>query len=392
MADPRPEIWDCIVVGAGVVGSWTAYHLTKNGKKTLLIDQFALPHTRGSSHGQSRIIRTSYAEPRYVAMMPESFALWDQLEKECGKTLFRRTGMLNIEAPGLNKIGDVKAAMVKNGAPFEELTGEEIKKRYPMLDYPKDFKGLLDPSAGMLLNDRCLAVLRERIVKQGGVIRDAEPVKEIYPGSHVTVVTDNGKYVTKKIVITPGPWANDILKNLGVDLPLKTMPGRSFYWRDLTEGEYDLEKGCPLVTHTVEEKGGYRFYCLFPSMEYQNSVKIVTRGEPSEFYCHPNDRDIRPMSQMKSLLQTYVATYLPGIEPAPSIEEAAMYTMTPDGGYVIDQHPLYTNIIIGCGMSGHGFKTSPVTGKLLSEMAQEKPTSYDIEALKMKRFGQKSKL
>jgi sarcosine oxidase/L-pipecolate oxidase len=106
MADPRAEIWDCVVVGAGVVGSWAAYHLTKNGKKTLLIDQvhkgvnfdvhgslflvqFALPHTRGSSHGQSRIIRNSYVEPHYVQIMPESFDLWAQLERESGKTLFR---------------------------------------------------------------------------------------------------------------------------------------------------------------------------------------------------------------------------------------------------------------------------------------------------------------
>jgi glycine/D-amino acid oxidase-like deaminating enzyme len=73
---------------------------------------------------------------------------------------FRRTGMLNVEGPAGQKLEETRQAMRVNKLPFEELSGEEIQRRFPMLKYPKDHRGLFDPSAGMLLNDRCLAVLR----------------------------------------------------------------------------------------------------------------------------------------------------------------------------------------------------------------------------------------
>ncbi|KAG7235160.1 hypothetical protein INR49_003146 [Caranx melampygus] len=81
--------YECIVIGAGVQGSFTAYQLAKNNQRTLLLEQFVLPHTRGSSHGQTRIIRKAYEQDFYTHMMEECYRLWAQLEKEAGVRLYR---------------------------------------------------------------------------------------------------------------------------------------------------------------------------------------------------------------------------------------------------------------------------------------------------------------
>ncbi|KAK7882715.1 hypothetical protein WMY93_028889 [Mugilogobius chulae] len=70
------DLFDCIVIGAGVQGSFTAYSLAKRGKRTLLLEQFVLPHSRGSSHGQTRIIRKAYEQDFYTHMMEECYGLW----------------------------------------------------------------------------------------------------------------------------------------------------------------------------------------------------------------------------------------------------------------------------------------------------------------------------
>ncbi|EGW14985.1 Peroxisomal sarcosine oxidase [Cricetulus griseus] len=82
-------LWDAIVIGAGIQGCFTAYHLAKHSKKVLLLEQFFLPHSRGSSHGQSRIIRKAYPEDFYTRMMDECYQTWAQLEHETGAQLHR---------------------------------------------------------------------------------------------------------------------------------------------------------------------------------------------------------------------------------------------------------------------------------------------------------------
>jgi sarcosine oxidase / L-pipecolate oxidase len=78
--------WWCI----GIEGTWTAYQLLRDSAQpsVLLVERFQLPHTRGSSHGQSRVIRHSYAEHFHTALMPKAFAEWRQLEIDSKTTLF----------------------------------------------------------------------------------------------------------------------------------------------------------------------------------------------------------------------------------------------------------------------------------------------------------------
>ncbi|HSH77304.1 MAG TPA: FAD-dependent oxidoreductase, partial [Herpetosiphonaceae bacterium] len=90
-------LYDVIVAGLGGMGSAAAYHLAGRGVRVLGLEQFTPAHDRGSSHGQSRIIRKAYFEdPAYVPLVLRSYELWQCLERETGRELLRITGGLML--------------------------------------------------------------------------------------------------------------------------------------------------------------------------------------------------------------------------------------------------------------------------------------------------------
>src|SRR5467141_655661 len=104
--------FDVIIVGLGAMGSATAYHLAKRGKKVLGLDRFAPPHAFGSSHGQTRIIREAYFEhPLYVPLVQRAYKLWAELETRSGRKLLLQTGGLMIgPADGVLVLGAKRSA------------------------------------------------------------------------------------------------------------------------------------------------------------------------------------------------------------------------------------------------------------------------------------------
>ena len=89
-------IFDTIVIGAGAMGSATAYWLSKYQSNVMLLEQFDLLHHQGSSHGLSRVIRRTYKEDHFAHMMTESYQLWNDIQKETKTSVYRQTGGLNI--------------------------------------------------------------------------------------------------------------------------------------------------------------------------------------------------------------------------------------------------------------------------------------------------------
>src|SRR5882757_8526226 len=93
--------YDVIVLGLGGMGSAAAYHLASRGKRVLGLERFGAAHNYGSSHGDSRIIRQAYHEhPNYVPLAQRAYELWEQLERDSGVNLLRKTGGLMIGLPG----------------------------------------------------------------------------------------------------------------------------------------------------------------------------------------------------------------------------------------------------------------------------------------------------
>jgi sarcosine oxidase len=135
--------YDAIVLGAGGVGSAAMWRLAKRGLRVLGIDRFAPPHDRGSSHGQTRIIRQAYFEHAdYVPLLLESYRLWADLEAATGRRLLRETGLVEV-GPGDGVVvpGVLQAAQL-HGLDVEKLTAAEIERRWPAFRVSREMVGV----------------------------------------------------------------------------------------------------------------------------------------------------------------------------------------------------------------------------------------------------------
>ncbi|CAM5164418.1 unnamed protein product [Eretmochelys imbricata] len=381
--EPHSSLYDTIVVGAGIQGSFTAYHLAKRGRDTLLLEQFPLPHSRGSSHGQSRIIRHAYAQEHYTQMMAESYGLWEQLEAEAGAPLYRQTGLLVLAANTNPEFQRFCQTLAQHHIPSELFTAESLRGRFPGIRPYCGEAGVSDHTAGVLYADRALRAVQDGFRRCGGALRDSEQVTDIQPGVVVTVTTSGGAYQAKSLVITAGPWANKLLAPLGLPLPLQTLRINVCYWKEKVPGAYGVSAHFPCFLAICDP---HHIYGL-PSNEYPGLVKICYHsGSPAD----PEERDRPPEASGRlpdiQVLQDFVSNYLPGLVPEPAVVEHCMYTNTPDEDFVLDRHPKFSNIVIGAGFSGHGFKLAPVVGKLLCQLSVGEEPSYTMEPFGIRRF------
>ncbi|KAM4823116.1 peroxisomal sarcosine oxidase [Urocitellus parryii] len=377
-------LWDAIVMGAGIQGCFTAYHLAKHGKRVLLLEQFFLPHSRGSSHGQSRIIRKAYPEDFYTKMMDEGYRIWAQLEQETGTQLHRQTQLLLLALKENPELKTMQATLSRHGIEHEYLSSGELKQRFPNIQFTRGEVGLLDKSGGVLYADKALRVLQEAIRHLGGTVQDGEKVVEIRPGQPVTVKTTSGSYQAKSVIITAGPWTNQLLRPLGIELPLQTLRINVCYWREKVPGSYSVSKAFPCFL--CLNLAPHHIYGL-PAGEYPGLMKVCYHHgnsvDPEERDCPTAFSDIQDVQ----ILCRFVRDHLPGLRPEPDIMEHCMYTNTPDKNFILDRHPKYDNIVIGAGFSGHGFKLSPVVGKILYELSMKLTPSYDLTPFRISRFS-----
>ncbi len=203
---------EVIVVGAGVMGLATARSLARNGREVALIEQFGLGHTRGSSHGGSRIFRLSYPDATWVRLAQAALALWHELEAE-GETLVERHGSLDL--------GDWEAnrdALAASGIEFEVLGGGAIARRFP-LELARGETGLFQADGGIVRADAALRALHSSAIASGAQVLEGTRVTSMQPDdAGVTVAGAGVALRADAVVVTAGAWARGLLEPLGVAL------------------------------------------------------------------------------------------------------------------------------------------------------------------------------
>ncbi|GAB0198044.1 peroxisomal sarcosine oxidase [Grus japonensis] len=355
-SQPQPVAYNAIVIGAGIQGSFAAYHLAQRHRDVLLLEQFILPHSRGSSHGQSRITRSAYTRALYARMMPDSFRLWQRLEAEAGTSLYRRTGLVVLGPAGDTELEGCRRSL---GA-GEILDATVLARRFPGLRLHAGEVAVWDSTGGVLFADRALRAVQVGAAKgtgwgppapssqpppvtiptqdvfrrHGGTLRDGEKVLRIEPGAVLTITTTAGVYRAPRLIIAAGAWTGALVAPLGLRLPLQV---------------------------------------------------CYHHGSPAD----PEERDRVPPGTPRpavALLSSFISSYLPGLEPQPAVVETCLYTNTPDEDFILDRHPKFSNIIIGAGFSGHGFKLAPVVGKLLCELSLGEEPSHSTAPFAITRF------
>src|SRR6516162_10194498 len=168
-----------VVIGAGAMGSAAAYQLARRGEPVVLIEQFALGHDRGSSHGAARITRHSYADPTYARLMPDAFRAWKELEADAGESVYIRTGGVSFSPPGVDYVAQVAANLEELDVPHWRTSGREWSQRQAAFTLPEDYDVVFEPDAGLLAAARAVALQVELARRHGGArtrVMDGTPV------------------------------------------------------------------------------------------------------------------------------------------------------------------------------------------------------------------------
>ncbi len=215
--------YDAIVVGVGGMGAATLCELARRGLRVLGLEQFDLGHDRGSSHGLTRVIRKAYYEhPSYVPLVRRAFERWYELEQVTGKHLLTECACLNVGPPEGELVQGVRFSAKEHALAVEELDAAEIQRRFPPFHFPADFRGVLEREAGFLFVEDCVAAHIEAARNLGTEIHSRETVLEWKSAAdRVEVRTATSHYTAARLILTAGPWAAQLLVDLG--RPLRVM-------------------------------------------------------------------------------------------------------------------------------------------------------------------------
>ncbi len=374
--------YDTIVVGLGGMGSAAAYQLASRGRRVLGLEQFTPAHSQGSSHGKSRIIRQAYFEdPSYVPLLQRAYELWDQIERESGQRLLTPTGGLMIGTADSRTFGGSLRSAQTHGLPHEVLDAGDLRRRYPMLRPDSDTMALYETRAGVLDPEATVWAHLQRAMASGADLRFGQSVTGWEAdGDGVRVITAGGTYRAETLVLTPGPWAPQLMADL--DLPL-TVTRQTFYWFAPIGGGAPFAIGrFPIFIWEVED--GNQIYG-FPEQPGQPGVKAAP------FYHGPSgdadtiDRLVRDADV--DYARALLSRYIPALGGDVVNTATCLYTETPDHHFVLSLHPRHLNVAIASPCSGHGYKFCSVIGEILADLATTGTTGHPIGLFDPARFA-----
>jgi sarcosine oxidase len=377
--------FEYLIIGAGGMGSAAAYHLAREGRSVLLLEQFELGHARGSSHGESRIIRLSYDHPTYVQLAQIAYELWAELEADAAQPLLRRTGGLDLGAP----FNPVFEACIANLSAMrirrEVLTADEIHRRFPALRVADRTIGLYQADAGILPASLCVRVMIDRAIHYGAAVSERSPVRSIrLDDDGANVHTDQAIYRCRRLIICAGPWAGPLLATLGIDLPLTVTQEQYAFFRPQTPEKFQPD--ClPVFIHYNYPAGGQRVdYYGFPIFGHTGVKVAEHRTGPT---VTADTRTFEVDADRLQRLCDYVRAALPATQGDVLQAATCLYTNTPDQHFIVDRLPAYPHVAVAAGFSGHGFKFAILMGRILADLATRGNTSYPIDLFSLKRFG-----
>jgi sarcosine oxidase len=372
--------YDVIVIGVGGMGSASAFELARRGRRVLGLEQFAVGHDRGSSHGHTRIIRQAYYEhPDYVPLVRRAFARWYDLEQRLGRHLLTECACLSVGAPGSELIRGVRLSARQHQLPVEDLTAADLRGRFPAFRFGEAYVGVLERSAGFLYVDECVRAHIDAARSAGAAIHDNEPVRTWRAtAAGVEVETERARYHAAKLVLTAGPWAPRLLAEWGAPLRVMRQVVLWFGPRDVAAFRRDV-----FPIYIADTPDGY-FYGL-PMLD-ANGVKIAQHYGAPEL-AEPAEVDRTATADDERNVRRFLREHLPDADGSCNRRSVCIYTLTPDRHFILDVHPEHPNVAVAAGFSGHGFKFAPVVGEILADLVETGRTQHPISRFRLTRFA-----
>ncbi|EQB37855.1 hypothetical protein M948_04635 [Virgibacillus sp. CM-4] len=367
------------IVGVGTMGSMAAWQLAKKGVSVIGFEQFGIGNDRTAAGGESRLFRTAYMEgPEYVPLLQEAKHLWRSLEEASDNNLLTLNGGLMIGESGSLEINTIKKSIHDFALEHEVLEGEQAKKRYPQFTLYENDVVILDKNAGFLRPELAVVSAVQQAVKHGAKVKNYTKVNDIVPEKQgATIVTNEKSYHVEKVIITTGAWTLKLIPQLKNKLVPRRLLLTWFAPKDVSLVTADK---LPIFARM---RGDFRLTgapMLDGSMVKASYTKDPSYiDDPSKLYRDANLEELERISES-------VKTLLPVLYPDPVRASAYMDAYTPDNHAIVGELPDTSHLIIASGFSGHGFKLSPMIGKILSELCIDGKTNYHIQHMKPNRF------
>ncbi|MFT4228800.1 MAG: FAD-dependent oxidoreductase [Microbacterium sp.] len=354
---------EVVVVGGGAMGAATAWQLAARGVSVHVVEQFAPGHTRGASHGASRNFNVGYEHPRPLAWLREAVPLWRRLEDESGESLLEITGIVN-HGPGRD-LATAAQAVRAGGFDAELVDPRAARHRWPQFRF--DGPVLHTPDAGRLHADKAVRALHAGARRDGAAVLWETKVLSFEPDEkrvRVTVLDEDGRraITASRVVVTAGAWTASLVGGR-VPLPsLRVTQEQPAHFAAREAGE-----GWPGFNHSPSSDDPATSW--FPASVY--GMHTPGAGVKAGWHAagpvvDPDTRSFQPDPALTAQLRRYAREWLPGADPDRFSEVTCTYTSTPDAQFVLER---CGRIVVGAGFSGHGFKFTPVIGRILADLA-----------------------
>jgi len=365
-----------VVIGSGIVGASTACALAARGVQVLLLEQFQVGHDRGSSHGESRIIRHSYSDLFYADLMGDAYRAWAKLEADTGTSLMVRTGGLSFGPDDSDYVPRILANLKALDVPCRALSSAEVQKNYPGIRLSKGFITAYEPSAGILMADRAPRLLVDLALRVAGglfELREHYPVASIsMDGEYPIVIGPDGERTeAERVVVAAGPWVRKLLPR--ETKPMEVTRQTTFQLKPDNLDAYRPGRW-PVLIYKGDDALDL-FYSL-PALSGLG-VKVARHGGSA---CDPDTVDRQVIEADWKPVQDFIRKYVPAWTDAEVISRSTcLYTMTRDEDFRIGPIERHPRVIMASPCSGHGFKFGPLVGKIVADLCETGMCDYDIQ-------------
>jgi monomeric sarcosine oxidase len=378
-----PQTFDTAVIGAGVFGAWTAWHLQRAGQRVLLVDQYGPANARASSSGETRVIRMAYGPDEvYTQMAKQALAEWKAFFARIRRNeLFRETGVLWLADAEDDAAALSMAVLSRYGIRHEVLDAAKLAQRFPQIALRPGTWGLFEPESGALLARRAVQAVVDDAMRAGTEYRLDQVIAPAAASSLKALHTASGKMIpAERFVFACGPW-------LGSVLP-KVLGGRIFptrqeiYHFGAPAGE--LRFASPAMPTWLDSR---RAYYGLPDLDGRGfKIAHDAHGEPVD----PDTLERVATPARIAHARAFLAERFPALAEAPLLgTEVCQYENTSNGDFVLDRHPTFDNVWIAGGGSGHGFKHGPAVGAYLAARMLKDGPAEPRFALASKQTTQK---
>ena len=372
--------YDVAIAGLGGIGSAIAAHCAARGVSVIGLEQFGPAHDRGASHGRSRMIRQAYFEdPAYVPLVVRSYELWRKLEEQSRETLLRITGVLSAGREDSEIVCGTRRATAQHGLAVKELSRQQIRERYPSVKLLKDEVALFESDGGVLDPERAVRTHLKMAEAAGAELRFQATMRSWEAkGDGIQLHLDNGTQLAAKcLILSLGPWFKETLEALGVAMRVQRNVQA---WFSPATLDYNANRFPPFL---LDRAGLPAPLYGFP--DFGDGIKAAFHGAGQLTTADKLDREVDMTRDIDPIVQA-MESWMPGSAITFREAKPCMYSLTPDGNFVVDRHPAHRNVILCGGFSGHGFKFAPVIGEIAADLSLDGGTRHPIGFLSLERF------